>query len=151
MRPTNENKSIKPKPARRNCRHYGKFTGRLKSRQTPGPKKYCDSVCRGLHYRGKSRDDRTRPSKKVYIQIRLDDGRREYWHRYVYRQEHGPIPEGFIVHHKNEIKRDNGPGNLATLPRNEHTPNEHFHWRTRDWQSPDEFVPLDPDDEPFPF
>lgn len=59
----------------------------------------------------------------------------EYLHRFVYRQENGDIPEGFIIHHKDEIKRNNGADNLGALPRNEHTPNAHFHWKTRDWQT----------------
>lgn len=79
-----------------------------------------------------SRDDRTRPGKLPYVQIRNEHNEREYLHRFVYRQEHGEIPEGFVVHHKNEIKKDNGPGNLEAKPRNEHTPNAHYHWKGRD-------------------
>lgn len=93
--------------------------------------------------RGRSRTDRTSPSRKEYIQIRHEDGSREYLHRFVYRQEYGEIPEGFVVHHKNEVKRNNSPDNLGALPRNEHTPHAHYHWRGRDWQSPDEYVPLE--------
>lgn len=133
------------------CRHCGKFTKRLKGRRSSGCRKYCDPYCYGLGQRGKSRDDRTSPSKKEYIQIRHEDGTREYWHRYVYRMEHGDIPEGFVVHHKTENKRENDIENLATMPANEHTPNAHFHWRERDWQSRDEYIPLDDRDDDIPF
>lgn len=101
----------------------------------------------GIAYRGKSRVDRKSPSTKEYIQIRHEDGSREYWHRYVYRMEHGEIPEGFVVHHKTENKRENDVENLASLPRNEHTPNAHYHWRERDWQYPDEFVSVETEKE----
>lgn len=113
-----------------NCRYCGKFTPKRIRRA--GRRLYCNSYCYGFAQRGKSRDDRTSPSKKEYIQIRHEDGSREYWHRYVYRMEHGDIPEGYVVHHKTENKRENDIDNLASLPRNEHTPNAHWHWRTRD-------------------
>ena len=54
---------------------------------------------------------------------------RGYWnnnihgklHRYIYEQYNGPIPKGYIVHHKNEDKLDNSPKNLIMMTRGEHT------------------------------
>jgi hypothetical protein len=132
-----------------NCRHCGKFTPRCTQKRR-GRRKYCNAICYGLGQRGKSRDDRTSPSKKVYIQIRHEDGTREYWHRFVYRQENGDIPEGFVIHHKNEMKHDNGPDNLGALPANEHTPNEHWHWRTRE-PDRERYVPVGETDPDIPF
>lgn len=37
-------------------------------------------------------------------------------HREVWAHEHGPIPEGYEVHHKNEDKGDNRLENLECLP-----------------------------------
>lgn len=111
--------------SRTNCRYCGKFTrkGRV----------HCDAVCYGYAQRGKSRSDRKSPSRKVYIQIVNERGEREYLHRYRYRMENDleEIPEGMAVHHVNEKKRDNRGKNLKLLPMNEHTPNAHWHWKTR--------------------
>jgi len=41
-------------------------------------------------------------------------------HRYIYTQHNGTIPEGYIVHHKNEDKLDNSPKNLIMMTRGEH-------------------------------
>lgn len=64
--------------------------------------------------------------------------------------EHGEIPEGFVIHHKDETKRNNGPQNLGALPANEHTPNIHYHWQTRAADR-DKFVPIDEFDDDIPF
>lgn len=41
-------------------------------------------------------------------------------HHVVYEALYGPIPLGYEVHHRNEIKTDNSPENLEALPRGEH-------------------------------
>jgi hypothetical protein len=40
--------------------------------------------------------------------------------RLVFAAFHGPIPEGFHVHHKDEDKLNNRPGNLEALSRPDH-------------------------------
>ena len=42
-------------------------------------------------------------------------------HRYVWEKEVGPIPEGWDIHHLNEVKTDNRIENLECLPKAEHT------------------------------
>jgi uncharacterized protein YbdZ (MbtH family) len=42
-------------------------------------------------------------------------------HRYVWQKEVGEIPNGWDIHHKNEIKSDNRIENLECLPKAEHT------------------------------
>ena len=41
-------------------------------------------------------------------------------HRVVYEKHHGPIPEGFHVHHRDENPRNNDPGNLELLSPGDH-------------------------------
>jgi len=41
-------------------------------------------------------------------------------HRYIWEQVHGPIPEGFCIHHINGDKKDNHLGNLALVTYAEH-------------------------------
>ncbi len=47
-------------------------------------------------------------------------GRTDYVHRMVWESAHGPIPEGYELHHRNGDKRDNRLENLELL-----TPAEH--------------------------
>lgn len=49
------------------------------------------------------------------------DGKTLLLHRYVYEQVHGPIPEGFVVHHRNHNKLDNRIENLEAMSRLEHS------------------------------
>ena len=47
------------------------------------------------------------------------DGKRDE-HRVVFEERHGPIPPGYDVHHKDENKWNNDPGNLEALPKTHH-------------------------------
>lgn len=42
-------------------------------------------------------------------------GGREYLHRRIYADWHGPIPEGWHVHHRDHDRSNNDPANLALL------------------------------------
>jgi hypothetical protein len=44
-----------------------------------------------------------------------------YVHRRVYEEHHGPIPEGWHVHHVDWDKRNNDPSNLVALTPAEHS------------------------------
>lgn len=54
-----------------------------------------------------------------YLSLTTDD--RCLMHRYVWEKEHGAIPFGWDIHHKNEQKTDNRIENLECLPKSEHT------------------------------
>ena len=43
-----------------------------------------------------------------------------YAHRVIYERHFGPIPSGWVVHHKDEDKGNNDPANLEAMPRGEH-------------------------------
>lgn len=45
-------------------------------------------------------------------------------HRLVYEENFGPIPNGYIIHHKNGVKFDNRPENLEALSREQHHSHE---------------------------
>jgi hypothetical protein len=49
------------------------------------------------------------------------DGKDVKLHRYVWEKAHGKIPDGFVVHHKNEKKLDNRLENLEMMAWSEHT------------------------------
>lgn len=86
----------------------------------------------GIAQRGKSRKDRVSPSRKEYVEIKVD-GKREYLHRYNYRMAHGLdyIPPDLVIHHKDEVKRNNAPDNLEAKHRRDHMPRHHR--KREDW------------------
>lgn len=46
-----------------------------------------------------------------YLRVRID-GEYHLCHRVVWIMEHGPIPEGYLVDHRNTVRNDNEPSNL---------------------------------------
>lgn len=48
-------------------------------------------------------------------------GGQGYLHRDIYRDHHGEIPEGAVVHHKDHDPLNNDPANLALVDLGEHT------------------------------
>ena len=56
---------------------------------------------------------------KGYRVIRVD-GRRRLEHRMVWELEHGAIPGGCIIHHRNGARLDNEIENLECMTRAEH-------------------------------
>ena len=56
---------------------------------------------------------------KAYKQV-LVGGRQYYLHRLLWELEHGPIPIGHVVHHKDHDHRNNDLSNLELMTRAEH-------------------------------
>lgn len=52
---------------------------------------------------------------------KTDAGKRERLHVYVWRKEHGEIPNGYHVHHRDEDKDNNEPENLVCISGKAHT------------------------------
>lgn len=55
-----------------------------------------------------------------YYSRKDSDQRRFLLHREIYETHVGPIPDGFVVHHKNHNKYDNRSENLVAISRGEH-------------------------------
>lgn len=59
-----------------------------------------------------------------YIFVRQGAGKEADYvleHRLVWEQNHGKLPDGYIIHHLNGVKNDNRLENLAALPRAAHS------------------------------
>ncbi|MCA1806697.1 MAG: HNH endonuclease [Actinobacteria bacterium] len=67
-----------------------------------------------------------RQNKQGYYYC-YESGAKLYRHRAVYEQHHGPIPEGYYVHHKNGVKGDDRPENLMVV-----TPKGHKRYHPRE-------------------
>lgn len=62
-------------------------------------------------------------------------GRQRLIHNWVWEQHHGPIPEGFQVHHRNGDREDNRIENLALVTPTEHKRIHSPHFRRGDgWE-----------------
>lgn len=57
---------------------------------------------------------------KIYYLCYGKGKRQEYEHRLVYEAEFGPIPAGYIVHHKDGNGLNNSIDNLQIMSRSEH-------------------------------
>lgn len=54
-----------------------------------------------------------------YKRIRIE-GKEFFVHRLVWEMEHGPIPIGHVVHHRDGNKHNNAIDNLECIPRSQH-------------------------------
>lgn len=61
-------------------------------------------------------------SEQVYFRPGSSDARRgvENLHREIWKSIHGPIPQGYHVHHKDTNPLNNDPENLVCIPSAEH-------------------------------
>lgn len=64
-----------------------------------------------------------RPNRPYY-----QDAGKSWLHRRVYEDTYGPIPPGWHVHHIDEDKDNNHPGNLAAISPEDHA---RLHWGER--------------------
>lgn len=61
--------------------------------------------------------------------------KRYYEHRLVWELYNGPIPSGYVIHHKNSDKTDNKIENLEMLSNSEHTRRHgggNLRWQVKD-------------------
>jgi hypothetical protein len=62
-----------------------------------------------------------RYTKTYYGYYRKTHGDKQLMHRDVWEFHNGPIPDGWDIHHKDEVKTNNDISNLECLPKAEHT------------------------------
>jgi hypothetical protein len=76
---------------------------------------------RGINFRPYQEYDGKKFTLKNTGYYALTKNDRCLMHRYVWQKERGKIPNGYDIHHINEIKSDNTIENLECLPKSEHT------------------------------
>lgn len=112
-------------PLRFVCRGCGQDA---ETRNTGNKGIYCNKACRADDER-KGRDQPTRYIQDGHWMLRwcVGPGRYEYQfeHRRIWEDAHGPIPEGFIVHHVNHDPLDNRIENLQLMRRGDHARHHH--------------------------
>lgn len=64
-----------------------------------------------------------------YPQLKLDDGRIVGEHRWVWQCAHGPIPDGYQIHHRDGDRTNNKLRNLAALTPSDHKREHCGHWK----------------------
>lgn len=62
-----------------------------------------------------------------YRSWNTDKARPDYLHRVIWEEAHGPVPEGFDVHHIDENPENNDLSNLEALSRKDH---RLLHWES---------------------
>jgi len=93
-------------------------------------KRYCSDECRRTAKRPTKENPTLSYSKEGHVDAKYwDDEKQKYvttgFHRLVWEREHGPIPPGMLVHHKDENKRNNKPWNLELKTRGDHNREHH--------------------------
>jgi hypothetical protein len=76
---------------------------------------------RGPNFQPSQEYDGKKFTLRAHGYYELTTGKRTLMHRYVYEKEVGKIPNGYDIHHINELKSDNRVENLECLPKAEHT------------------------------
>jgi len=77
-------------------------------------------VCATRYYRGDKKGSFKGDSiTSLYRQVR-NGGRQCSEHRLVWEAAHGPLPKGWVVHHRNGDGLDNRLENLQAMPHGEH-------------------------------
>jgi len=118
---------------RQRCFEFGLVSFRHYSKGTKCAVADCTSDrgqgpwCR-LHYHrwyrrgdpGESDRRRARHGEGKGRRCTSDNGKNRYKYRVEWEKIHGPIPAGYLLHHKNENPRDDSPDNLQLVTRAEH-------------------------------
>lgn len=86
-----------------------------------GQMKTCSIECRAI-YKRKDGFEYKGVWYSINAQGYYDNARkRKIYHRVIWEEQNGTIPDGHIIHHKNENKLDNHMENLELIEWGEHT------------------------------
>lgn len=77
--------------------------------------RYCSVACHHKANPRKPTAGHRGITAQGYVRLTLPDGSRVLEHRWVWEQANGPIPDGALVHHRNEVKTDNRLENLMLV------------------------------------
>jgi hypothetical protein len=107
----------------RQCFQCGRFFRARKVYVNRGQMSYCSPKCGQIA--GRKRHaieiDGLRFTLSVGGYYVSTDNRSIKLHRYLWEKANGPVPDGCVVHHKNEIKTDNRLENLEVQKWADHT------------------------------
>lgn len=78
-------------------------------------------VLRGPNFQPEQFYDGKKFTLRAHGYYELTTGKRTLMHRYIWEKEVGPIPDGFDIHHLDEIKSNNYLSNFECLDKAEHT------------------------------
>lgn len=57
--------------------------------------------------------------KGGYLRGSMKDGKRITMHKYIWEKHRGPVPDGFVIHHKDKDPKNNNIKNLELIPMKE--------------------------------
>lgn len=100
----------------RNCFQYEPLTGRLRRKNT-------------VTDTGKRMDALPGITDAKGYMVMTWRGNQTKLHQLIWIWNNGPIPEGYVIHHRNEKKADNRIWNLQLM-----TPSEHMTHHQRKWR-----------------
>lgn len=114
------------------CRHCSKSFRARRIYINRGQMKYCSVTCsriasrtvEGIFYRGE------RYTKNANGYFSSSRGNGKILHRVIWQDNNGSIPDGYVVHHKDENKENNDISNLELKEWGEHTALHHSTGRT---------------------
>lgn len=106
------------------CEQCGKLHTRLESMARRRKNHFCSVPCKQAWYRGPNHGtwkQKGRIDIRGYLRYTLEGSNKNvYEHRLVWELVHGPIPKGYVIHHRNRNKTDNRIENLEMLSSSDH-------------------------------
>lgn len=67
-----------------------------------------------------------------YVRLKDDNGKKRYLHDVIWEELYGPIPAGYLVHHKDRDKQNNNFMNLELRTVSSHTKEHALEWRRKE-------------------
>ena len=99
---------------------------------SPGQRAKISATMKGRpgHRSGPTLPVGSRCPTRGYVTVKTLDGWK-YEHRVLFEEVYGPVPYGFVVHHKNGIREDNRLENLTIMTKSQHAKKHYVKWMQR--------------------